>query len=238
VRESLELSVWHWFSHDQAIAAADFSRKCGALETKVRRGGDYDASRGLPWSEEAQREHRSYAVASILSSVAFLEASLNELFASARHTNLEVGGQLPDSERQALVGTADMLANNRLLERFQFVLILLHRGPFDPGAQPYQDAQLLVHLRNELVHYKPRWRAGGDDAASAVDESRLAKGLASKRFSLNPLMGKRNPFFPDKCLGHGCTKWAWTAALTFADVFFARLGVKPVHDGIRQFLSP
>lgn len=227
-----KVSVWHWFSLDQAIAATTFSRKCGELETNPQPPSAADQGAGLKWSTDDQREHRSYATSSILSSVTFLEASINELYASAGYPNLEVGGKLSPGERRRLAGVADLIANNRFLDRFQITLHLLGRQGFDQGAQPYQDAKMLVSLRNELVHYKPRFRSGGQDD----DLEKWMKALASKHFSLNPFTGDGNPFFPDKCLSHGCTVWAWNAALAFADDFFSRLGVKPAYDGNRASL--
>jgi len=185
-------------------------------------------------------EHRSFAVAAILASVAFLEAAVNELFASASAPNLEVGGGrggLTANERETLVDVNDALANNRTLERCQLVLHLLGRQPFDRGTAPFQDVDLLVKLRNSLVHYKPEWRAGGIEGGQSAADSKLAKGLQTKHFSHNPFTGAGNPFFPDKCLGHGCAAWVWKAALAFADEFFHRLGVTPVYDGIRAQLS-
>ncbi|MER5638861.1 hypothetical protein ABT095_18090 [Kitasatospora sp. NPDC002227] len=241
LQASAQLMTWHWYSQDQVLAAAMFSRKCGEMEANRATPTDDEKRRGLTWAEAEQTEHRSYVVASVLASVAFLEASLNELFASAPHENLEVGGgrgALSAGERRSLTDLTGMLDRNDFLDKFQLVLHLLGKQPFDRGAQPYQDAQLLVQLRNVLVHYKPRWRPGGDDSGQSIQASGLTKGLADRKFSLNPFTGQGNPFFPDKCLGHGCTTWALTAALDFADGFFARLGVTPVYQGVRGRLAP
>jgi hypothetical protein len=230
------VAVWHWYSTDLAVAAVTFARRCADLEAQVAPAFKLKASRDAAWPESVVREHRSCAIASVLASVAFLEASLNELFASAEHPNLEVGGNLPVDDRRRLVATRDMVQVNRFIERFQLTLHLLNRSAFDPGSQPLQDAQLLVRLRNELTHYKPIWRPAGDDAMNPTDT--LSKGLRSKGFALNPLTGPGNPYFPDQCLGYGCTWWAWTAALAFADAFFDRIGVEPVHDQFRGLFEP
>lgn len=233
--EGFSVQAWHWFSHDQAIAATTFARKCGELEADLKTPSDDERARGLTWSTENQQEHRSYVTASILSSVTFLEANINELFASASHPNLEVGGDLPTSERNILIGAADMISNNRLLDRFQLALYLLNKKPFDPGTdQSYQDAKVLVSLRNDLVHYKPRFRKLG---AGSSESAKWAKTLAQKHFSLNPFTGSGNPFFPDKCLSYGCAVWVWNAALSFADDFFTRVGVQPIYGNIRQSLA-
>jgi hypothetical protein len=131
---SLRIDVWHWFSLDQAISATTLSRKAGELEANPNPPSETDKASGLKWSVNDQRAHRSYVTASILSSVTFLEASINELFASARYDNLEVGGKLSQQERDHLTGAAEMIANNRLLDRFQLALYLLDRTPFDRGG--------------------------------------------------------------------------------------------------------
>lgn len=225
---SLEVTVslWHWYSLDQAAAATTFVRACAELERNPSRPTEEEQQR-LGWSERAAREHRAAAVAGITSCVAFLEASINELYASAAHPNLQVGGQLRDVHRAALVETGEMLSRNALLDRFQLTLHLLGSVPFDTGAEPFQDARLVVQLRNELVHYAPRWRTTGD-------ERRFERALHSKNFTINPFTGEGNPFFPDKALGYGCAEWAWTTVLKFADTFFDKIGIEPVH---RSFLA-
>jgi hypothetical protein len=233
------VSIWHWFSLDQAIAATLFSRKCAELEANPPTPTQVEQERGLKWSEAAQREHRSCAVASILTSVAFLEASVNELFASTKHENLrEVGASLQPSDRSALTAATEMLSGNRLLDRFQLALLLLGRPPFDIGAEPYQDVALLVRLRNELVHYTPQFRLGTNSEPTVSAEARRLRGLESKKFSTNPFTGEANPFFPDRCLGHGCTVWAWNAALMFCDSFFKKICVTPIYDNSRYLLNP
>jgi len=184
----------------------------------------------FPVDPGQQSEHRSFAIAAILCSVTFLESSLNELFASASEERLEVGGGLgglTERERQTLRDVTGMVDRNRLLDKFQLVLHLLGREPFDRGAGPYQDADLLVKLRNVLVHSKPSWEAWG------VPEDKLMKSLLGKHFSTHPFINVNPttlaPFFPDRCLGADCARWALHAARSFGDAFFDRLGVAPAY---------
>jgi hypothetical protein len=70
---------------------------------------------------------------------------------------------------------------------------------FDAGAPPYQDVNLLVKLRNNLVHYEPEWvKNPSSDDFGADDIHRYEKRLGGK-FIANPLTGQGNPFYPDKC---------------------------------------
>ena len=86
-------AVWGWYSVDQYKALSFFCQKCTELEEK---GPEPPASFGdiifEPWERQDHIAHRSYVMATVLSSIAFLEASLNELFASAGDDSLRVGG--------------------------------------------------------------------------------------------------------------------------------------------------
>jgi hypothetical protein len=115
---SAELSIWHWFSHDQALAATNLSRRCGELEAYSTRLSDEERAAGVTWAERYRPEHRAYAIASIVASESFLEASINELYASASHENLNVGGGqggLSRDKRDALMDVADLISGNRIL---------------------------------------------------------------------------------------------------------------------------
>ncbi|MEU0110616.1 hypothetical protein ABZ313_35370 [Streptomyces sp. NPDC006251] len=225
---SVRTQMWHWYSEDHALAATLFSRKCGELEKNPE--------------EEQRREHRSYAGASILASVAFMEASINELLASSSQTNLGFGGALgglPQDEREALTALMRAWGDRRgpgTLDRVQLVLHLLRRQPFDPGASPFQNAPQVVSLRNALVHYSPEWQIG----VGASEEDAI-KGIAKQlggKFSENPFVPKEYPFFPDRCLSHGCTVWAWNIVFGLVDEFFKRVGVTPVYNPLRDQLKP
>jgi hypothetical protein len=67
----VSVQTWHWFSQDQAIAAATFARKSGDLEANAKTPSDDERARDSNWSAQDQQEHRSYVTASILSSVTF-----------------------------------------------------------------------------------------------------------------------------------------------------------------------
>lgn len=235
---TLRIAIWHWFSHDQALTATHLSRRCGELEGLATNLNDEERAAGARWAERYRPEHRACAVASIVASVGFVEASLNELYASANSDDLEVGGGrggLSREQRDALIDVADLISRNRLLDKYQLTLRLLNFTPFVRGQAPFQDAQVLVFLRNKLVHYEPKFRAAGDEVDPV--EQRTWQRLATKRRSENPFTNPGNPFFPDRCLSHGYTTWAWETALTFCDEFFARIGVEPPYGPTRAEYS-
>ena len=70
------------------------------------------------------------------------------------------------------------------------------------------------------MHYRREWveiRAGGAAVAHSETHAEKFELLLKDRFAENPLAGKNLPFFPDRCLGHGCAEWAVTTSLSFTD---------------------
>src|SRR5262245_54674537 len=136
------IAMWHWFSVDQAITATTLARQAAALCDQEP-------------DEEVARRYQAYAIGAVLSSAAFLEATCNEVLASAAHANLPAGGELEEDERAALVDAADVLDRQRLLERYQEMLHLVGRELIDEDSDVFVDVDLLLRLRQALVHFKP-----------------------------------------------------------------------------------
>jgi hypothetical protein len=226
--------VWHYFSLDHARAATTLSRKCGEIEALAPSPGE---AKTLPIGTKT--DHRSYATSSVLASVAFLEACINEFIAEASE-GAEPRTGLQPVERQRITDAGEELRRlSKTLDRYERVLQLLKRQPFDRGARPFSDAALLVKLRNALVHYTPQWRPEKSNERRSATEQNFVIGLMDRRFSPNPFhAGYDDPYFPEKCLGHGCTTWAWRSALKFADAFFDRVGTTWVYENSRDHLQP
>jgi len=226
IKESITVTKRTYYSISHVQASAQFAR----LSAKIER--TYEKR-----SDEVFHEHRAYVTGSIFASVSFLEATINELFADTVD-NLEAVKQL-NPEVRALM--ADMwklkvprTARYSTLEKFQIALILARKQQFDTGQSPYQDVALLVELRNALVHYEPEWVTTISEAEpEAVTIQKLEKKLEGK-FQLNPMTGEGDTFFPDRCLSHGCAKWAVTSSVKFADEFFSRMGLPPPYDHVRS----
>lgn len=180
-------------------------------------------------------EHRAYVTGSIFSAVGFLEAAINELYQDVADAHEGYVASLDVDCKRIMSEFWDRTeGRNRsyvsLLDKYQNALTFLRKQQFKSGQKPYQDAALVVKLRNELVHYKPR-SLGGDT------EHTLARQLRGK-FDDNVLMTvSGNPWFPDKCLGHGCADWSVRSVFDFANDFFARIGVAPNYQRV-QLQSP
>ena len=67
------------------------------------------------------------------------------------------------------------------LERYQTILHLLHKAALGKGEQPWQDAAILIQLRNEITHYKSQW-------AQEMERKNLFKSLQELRLEKPPFM--------------------------------------------------
>lgn len=208
-----------------------FSRKCGELEAKPPPPSPSEATRGLVVSATGAKEHRSYAMASIMETAAFLDTTINELYESAGHEDLQVGGALPPAKRAQLIALDEKSRRNLgLLSKYDRALHELGEKPFDHSARPYLDVQTMVYFRNSLVHSVPRWRDAGDDARNSASESDVAIRMSGRGFTDHPFLGAGTPVFPNLFISHAGTTWCWRAAADFVIEFFARVGVAPVAD--------
>jgi hypothetical protein len=161
-------------------------------------------------------QHRAYATATIYEGVAFLEATINELYQDAVDGS---DGDIPQSVRPALSAFWRKTKDGRgpMLRKYQEALTSFGQPLFVEAAPPYTDVGWLVELRNRLTHYKPK------DAVAGV-ASDIETALRGK-FVEHPGMAPGNPFFPDRCLSAGGATWAIDAATAFADEFFSRIGI-------------
>jgi hypothetical protein len=215
-----------YYSHYHLQAAALFARRSSKLEK------EHGSNNVVP--SDVFSEHRAYVTGAILSAVSFLEAEINEIFADSADDQREHIHQLGDVifllSRMWSLGVPKT-ASYSILDKYQIALALADKQEFDKGASPYQDVRLLIKLRNALVHYEPEYTARDSSGSKRLEQN------LQRRFPLNPLTGSRTPFFPERCMSHGCAKWAVESSITFVDDFCSRMGLKPVFDGVRPSLG-
>jgi hypothetical protein len=226
-----ELQGSHWmprfyFSHYHIMSAAFFARESGKLE---RENKDKES-----FPSKIQSEHRAFVTGCIFSSVSFLEAQINELFTDAAEDQREHIHQLGDK----IYLFAEMwklgvprTASYSILDKYEFALALAERELFDRGSLVYQDTKLLISMRNALIHYEPL------SSTSTHESSQKWENKFRGKFSLNPLTGSKTPFFPIRCMGYGCARWAVESSVSVVDDFCSRLGIEPVFNSVRNSLG-
>ncbi len=229
--DSVEIKMRTYFSIQHIQSAALFCRLSNEIENK------YD---GI-FDQKSTTEHGSYVTNAIFSSICFLEATINEIFCDA----VDNQSSIENLGKEKIKLLADMwsldvprTAAYSILEKYQIALSLLEKPLFDNCVSPYQNIQILIQLRNALMHYEPKWNLTYSSLESEEYElDNLSKRLRGK-FALSKIYKDTgNSFFPDKCLGHGCAKWAVESCVAFADDFFSKIGLKPTFDHVRQYLK-
>jgi hypothetical protein len=208
-----------YFSSYHLWAAQHFARCAEEIENEPGETPRFDI------------KHRANVTGAVLSATAFVEAAVNELFKDVVDGHESYISVVDDGSRKLIKAFWELTEErNRspfsILDKYQIVLTFCREEQFPAGAQPYQDADLAIKLRNELMHYKPE-SYGGET------QHKFFKQLPTK-FADNPLMaGSGNPYFPDKCLGSPCAKWVIQAAQALADTFFERLKLVPIYQRVK-----
>lgn len=124
-------------------------------------------------------------------------------------------------------------ARYSIIEKYEIPLEINGKQELDRSTNPYQDAKLLVELRNALIHYEPYTVLASSTGKTEPALVHKFKKRFKGKFALNPLTGPGNAFYPQKLLGHGCALWTIKTALAFSDAFYDALGVEPKYSQIR-----
>ena len=213
----INVSMRVYYSSYHLWAAKEFSENALSIENNHTGKPKFDI------------KHRALISNSILSSVAFIEAAINEIFKDASDGHLSYIEMMPQNKIQLISGYwNETEAKNKYistLNKYQLVLEFCGIEKFDKSNSIYQNASMAIRLRNSLIHYKP-------ESLSVNDNHKLSSQLIGK-FPKNKLMETSgNPFFPDHCLGYGSAKWACNAVESFADTFFEKIEVKPNYQRV------
>jgi len=99
------------------------------------------------------------------------------------------------------------------------------------GETPYQEADLLVKLRNYVTHYK----SVTDDAE---DELKLISALKRLNFRPPPFFQQHTQFFPFAFFSSSSARWAIGTSIAFLDAFYTRLGAGNPIDSYRREIDP
>jgi hypothetical protein len=210
---SVSVSVRSYFSRWYLWAALHHARLAAELESEADR---------FPIT----LHHRSHVITAITSAVTFLEATVNEVFQDVVD-GYESVYTAPLSSR-----TRELMSwywNERgekasILQKYVALLEFADAPSMERGAEPYQSTELLIRLRNYLIHFKPQNVGGGLPAVPLAPS--LMRLFQASHVPDNALMKPgvdSDAWFPNRALGAGCAAWAPRAAKSFADSWRARL---------------
>ncbi|MFI7669291.1 hypothetical protein [Nocardia sp. NPDC049526] len=198
-------------------AALHFARLCKEREVEITQEG----------RRRADLPHRSYAMAAVKFSVSFLESLVNDLFSDAADPYMSTNGRMKIFTSEVIADLGAVWIETeikktqpriQLFDKYQRSLSLAGTSQFAKDDRIYSAASDLVFLRNELVHFKVGWQKVGAKQNQASDiQRRLKPKFAENQQPIGV------PWFPNRCLGAGCARWACDAAAAFADEWLDRL---------------
>jgi hypothetical protein len=193
---------------------------CGSFHVLAKNAYERTAS-----AESDRTPYQHDALTAIILSVVSLEAFIGELEVAARF----FAPHSPEACRNRGRGLADALelieeGRGQLALKFQIAKFILTGTPYVTGAKPYQDFDLLLDVRNRLIHPKP-FSVSPDESGSAIDP--LKKFLDSLR-SLGIIAESPR----EKVVAPVCTwvqtraaaRWACNTAAEMAHSLFAASG--------------
>lgn len=127
-------------------------------------------------------ELRAFVLASVQMSVGFLEASVNEVFQDAVDGHEPYLEHLPPEavRRMAQVWLPPYNGErSQALDKYQILLDCCDAARLDPGVMPFQAAQRVVRVRNEIAHFRPHDVSYGPQATPEKEIQRLARELCA-----------------------------------------------------------
>lgn len=176
-------------------------------------------------SEEVKENNKSYVTGAIISSVAFLESTINELFWSAAKNPTGIAKGLCDNSRAIMAkmyNDFDILKNMSTLDKYQYLLLLNGKELFNKGKNPFQNVSLVIKLRNELVHFEP-------EKIDAEINIQKLENLLRGKFDPCPFFNTFL-FFPHRCLSYGCAKWVVISCMDFVNDFYNTIGINKKYN--------
>ena len=181
---------------------------------------------------------KAYVASALFSSVAFLEALANEIYADAIRPE---GGHLAalderDRSMIAGLGETDSVQKASILSKYDLLLRAAGKLPLSTDCDPHQATATVIRLRNEIVHYKASFFDVGTEGmvrAGSFHTSKLPQQIKGKFKSRKNAQGLSG----DAWLGHGLAQWSVQVTVAYADAVFSKLGVTPYYEHVRSKLG-
>lgn len=189
--------------------------------------------------DQARWEHDSFVAAAVVFSGMFLGSEITYQFAVAATSN--DSNALPDAmrgkvreEMAALFRDERRFRRISALEKYQAVLELAGL-PRIPGKRAFKNANLVIEIRNRLVHYEQGIIPARDYGGNVITPERFRAELGRRRITDNPMAAAGEPYFPRRALSHRLAEAAVKWAMAWVDQFYAKVGANPPPlDGIRD----
>jgi hypothetical protein len=193
--------------------------RCACLNAKICKEIEQEFLSGNNIRDETDlyQEDIAYASGAVMSSVAFLEATINEFF----HDFFDKFNNLKINKSNLLIELKSEWDKNeddfywrKLEDKYEIVYKEIIGEKLYKKSKTYENFKDIIRIRNLLVHFKLKWQ-------DVINEDNQYKiNHIRKKFKENPFREKTgNPYFPDKCLAAGCAEWSIKSSYEFLTMF-------------------
>ena len=217
-------------------AALRFARMAKDVEASIAFSPALDSNNDRTF-EGLQDELMQLSSAAVIMAVAGWEANINERLHDA-YDSLPLHGRRifsKDKNPEVLrawgelwVSELNKGAKLDCLQKTQMALEKAGLQKLPAGRGSVQEFQVLLNLRNALVHVKPAWRQHFS-VSTQKDRDSLESNLRV-RFLPSKLARGGDPYFWKHCLGSGCAVWAVKTADALCNDVNERLGLSETVD--------
>jgi hypothetical protein len=183
------------------------------------------------------QEDMAYSIGAIMASVAFLESTINEFFQEFfyKFDNLTINksywmdlktkwdedaGRIQKMKKTLAdkygYSSKEIGDQSELITKYEIAHQILFNKQLDKSCDACVDFGNLIHLRNQLVHFKLKWQTTHPEE----EDLYIMRLRFENKFKKNVFMEKSgNCYFPDKCLGAGCAEWSIFVSTKFLNLF-------------------
>ncbi len=220
------MSMQTFFSIQHVRAATYFARESARLQKRMKKSAT---------TLQLSTPLKATVTAALFSSVAFLEATINEIYAEAEKENGLLGSIDPNASKLiAYLWESGEIDRASVMNKFSILLAAASRDPLDKGSKTCQEVKSLISLRNALMHYKSSWLDIGTEGMvrkGALTNSGLIKSISS---SFEWLPGSSRS---DGWMSADCAIWSAESSINYANYFFERLDIVPTYSHVLEDLK-
>lgn len=219
-----ELVIIRNFAVQHLKAATLFTKNCYEIERT---------------NEGKQEDIRSYASGAIMSSVAGLEAYINELYIS--HDTPKSSKSPEISIREALLEGIEQertvldskyslrnfkkfIGKTSTLNKYKIALELLEKRKPNEEFPYFKNPGTLVTLRNTLVHFKPSRNEKYQEEEEGLQEALKDEFKMSPSFN-SSVSVSNSDFAATNCMTSSCGEWAVKTCYQFIGTFSLHAGI-------------
>lgn len=142
-----------YISISHLLSADIFTSKAIRLEEEIEK--PVKRILGIEYSYEKHALNRSYIIGALFSSIAFLEATVNEIYQDARELETGYLSAFNPSHRVRMIEYWEKRQRAPMIDKYNEMLRIITGETLNKGTEPYQSIKVILAFRNELTHYVP-----------------------------------------------------------------------------------